>query len=277
MAQRSGIAYLPPVTDFLNWGGLAVLLAGLVGCSDEPTERPPLIEGGGSNVTGGGSPGGAGAPGEGEEPGSLGAGAQVAGEVEAFLDDGFVLTQLYTQPATLFLFEDGSSESVETAYDGASYSAVVAPGSSYWVQVEPNFDTATFPTVSYVERATTSTELPVFPRSVVEEILGGLTSPTLVNDSRAQLIVQVVDGSGQPIAGVVPTAPRATDIAFEDGGLWRDNLEETTESGTFIAYNLAVGSRPGENILMLFTGSVDAEHEVRAIERSVTFVRLTVD
>lgn len=262
------------MSAFLKWIGVASVSAWLAGCSDEPAERPPVIESSGSSTSGGGRVGDGGASSDGDESEEA---AALAGQVEAYLDDEFILAQPYTEAATLFLFEVGSSESRQAAYDGSSFSVQVPAGSSHWVQVEPTFDTATFPTVNYVEGAFASTDLRVFPRRVVEEILGGLTSPEVVNDSRAQLIVQVVDSSGQPIAGVVPTAPGVNDIAFEDGGIWRDNLDATTESGTFLAYNVAVRSRPGENLLMIFTGSVDSEHTVRAIERSVTFVRLTVD
>ncbi len=253
----------------------------VVGCSPESQDRPPPFNPqttSTSGTTGHLPGGGAGTTGDGGATGDGDADGDVArGKVERFTDVDLVLTEPYEQSADVVVLDRDDSDSISVRYDGAEFSTELT-ANSQWMLVAPEFDTTHLPTMTLWDGKATAPMLTIMPRSVMDEIVGGLRNPTSVNDTRSQLFVQVLDADGdEGVVGVIPTVTGGPDLAFEDRGSWSDFDDSTSESGLFVAYNILSRSVPGQDIQVILSGSVDAEFRVRLVEGAVTIVTYSVD
>jgi hypothetical protein len=112
--------------------------------------------------------------------------------------------------------------------------------------------------------------LGVVGRAVVDTILDILTVPTVRDESKAILILEVRRTDGTPLPGVTVTAPMAETIVYGAAGTFTDDESQTDASGLVLLVNVPASAWPGTLVGVSFTGALDGGADVRAIAGAVT-------
>jgi hypothetical protein len=250
-------------------GCAALLVGAMSACQAEPPERAP--PGDVADKWSGGVISSSG-QGDGDQTGEGGATGEVQGTVKSFVGTNFAALESYEEPAEIWVMDRQAGQATEKVpYDGEEF---FVPRSvvSQWLGVVPEFDVEHWDSIMLWD-GRSKPEPAVIARSALMEIMGGLIAADSPNDARAQLFVRIVEKDGVTgIAGVLPTVVGGTDLAFLDGGVWRDADESTGDSGEFLAYNVSASALPGQNVKVLLGGSLDAEFTVRLAAGATTMV-----
>lgn len=253
---------------------LVLLLAcsGLCGCQEKAEEERPggIMIGGPSAPTGTPS-------GQGGDEGDPTAAGTVEGVVVQFLNDSFDSTTTFPGVAGISMASPFGGTAVETTYDGVDFVAEGDVIGERWVLIDPDDDSA-FPTMTHQNFGEEEASLPVVPRAVLEQIFQNLTTPAELNTSRAQLLLRVVDTSGEGVVGVQADslATGVQIVAYKEDGVWPAYLDATTEEGLTFVPNLEAPAFPGQVLLAVLAGAIDEEVEVRLVRGAITVVTVVV-
>jgi len=247
----------------------ALLLATLGACQAEPPERAP--PGDFADKWTGGVISSSG-QGDGDETGEGGATGDVQGTVKRFVGTDFASTEPYDEPAEIWIMDRQlGKEIAKVPYDGAEFS-VQRHADPQWLAVVPEFDLEHLDSLTLWD-GQAEPRPAMLARSALEEIMGGLIAADFPNDARAQLFVRIVEKDGTTgVAGVIPTVVGGPNLAFLDGGAWRDVDDSTGDSGEFLAYNVSAAALPGQDVKVMLSGSLDAEFTVRLATGATTMV-----
>lgn len=203
----------------------------------------------------------------------------VSGKLMLFRDDGFSSEPsglvAYGQPSQVHVF-DAAIRGVESFdYDGAAFEATgVEARVNTWFAAQPKNDATTLMTITQHDGTKAGLEVPLVQRSVLEDILGGLLNPATISSTGAQLIVRLVDESGEPIGQARPQVIGGPNIAYSDSGVWTDSEDATSDDGLFLSYNIPSSSLPGQTVKLIISGSVSDEFTVPIAAGAVTVATL---
>lgn len=256
-------------------GGFACVLSVALApaCGQEEPERPPPIASGASS---GLPPSGGG---DGDDPGG---GPNlpdegVAGLTYLLLDDRFVDREAFLDTVSIFVMSGG--EGFETEQSEAGEFAVVdaVPEVDQWIYARPVQTGRAYPTVVRKDTTQGPVDVELVQFSVIDEIMLTLSQSTSVNPNAAQLLIQIVDQSGNGVSGVqAQVIEESTVISYATGDSWNDLRDNTDTEGLIFAPNLLVDEFPGDDIQVVLTGAIAEEHQVRVIEGAITVFRIVV-
>jgi hypothetical protein len=200
----------------------------------------------------------------------------LSGDVGLLTEDTFTQVIPYTEPATVFGQGAGTSR-VSGSYDGTDFTLTdVIDGSSVFMAVRPADTVLAFDTISIVDTTQASVTVPVVQRSVIEDILQSLTTPTQVATGAAQIVVRVIGTDGVPVPGVGISASTAELVAYSTIGSWSDTETATDVSGLAVIGNVVAASFPGGDLTLRLTGAVRLDEPVRVARGFVTLVNVVV-
>lgn len=250
-----------------------MVATGLPACSGEDPERPPL---GDTSSTGGVVTQGGGGNGEGSG-GTTSTTDVVSGRIYTLETDNLFLGTgtTYTTASTVYVFDADLKGNETFDYDGAAFEATgIEARADTWFAAQPVNDTTMLPTISMQDSSLTGLGLPVLERSVLNEILASLVTPATFGSAAAALVVRLVDATGAPISKARPQVVGGTDLIFRDSGFWSDSVDETSDDGIFLCYNIPSGSLPGQTVKLLLSGSISDEFTLPVAAGAVTVVTL---
>lgn len=106
-------------------------------------------------------------------------------------------------------------------------------------------------------------EIPLVRRSDLQLVANSLTSMTLLDDTKAQVVVGLVDAKGDPLAGITVQMTGAASAlhAYDLGAGYTDDASATSRRGLAFLLNVDASSTPSIRTLTL-GGVVNAEAAV---------------
>lgn len=248
-------------------------LSSVTACSGEDPERPPLANTGSSaGPIGNGSQGGGSEDSDSDPTAEVVSGRVYSIETDnLFLDTG----NSYTTASTIHVFDVDLRGSETFDYDGTSFEATgIETRAGTWLAAQPINDSNLLPTITQQDTRLSGLGLPVLQRSVLNEILSSLVTPATFGTAAAALVVRLVDAEGLPISKARPQVVGGTDLVFRDSGFWNDGVDETSEDGIFLCYNIPSSSLPGQTVKLLLSGSIADEFTLPIAAGAVTIVTL---
>jgi hypothetical protein len=259
----------------LVWTGLAL------GCA-EKEPRPDLYDCGAEGCVttspGVGADGTAGAVGDGGSAGTAAdADEPVTIETRRVSAPTFALADGALVPGEVdvtFLGPDG--EWLQATGSATLELAGLAHGSATWLSVSPNA-TDLYPGVALVDLSTSAVaEVAVVSKSELATIAFGLTSPVVLDERAAQLVLRFVDSSQEPVAGVSVSMTGAEADAYDMLGSFSDEQGETGPNGVFLAFNVPAVTVPGNSALVRLGGSAGADLNLALQAGAVTVAEVVV-
>ena len=258
-------------------GVLVLPLAGCVGGEDEHPPRASQCEGTCAPTivtvgSGTGSDGAAGAP---------AAEITLSGDLSMFLDDTF-------DPGNQALFSGGATvtalgadgDVIDAEYDGVSFSlsGIVAVEDTKVLAAPTVGGALPLPTLHTVDtRRSRQVTLSLVSSDALFRVFNSISSPALLDSDRAQLVLEFVDSSSDPVAGVRLGVAQAEFVAYAAGFDWADDGLGTDENGLVVAGNIPAASFPGTVVTVELTGSVALRRQITLVRGAVTYARLSVD
>lgn len=190
-------------------------------------------------------------------------------------DEGFsLLPKDHASAGTIYLERPGGQWE-PSAYSGKPISFSAGDGWS-WGAFVPGKSTPQFlVTLSQVSAA--SPALGVVSRLNVESIFQQLVIPSELDPDSAQVLVRVTDGSGTPLAQVVPDVPEARDIIYANLGSWIEATDQTSSEGMFLAANLPAEAFPGSTTTIKLRGAVQGSFDVPIAAGGITVFVVAFD
>lgn len=241
-------------------------------CSDASPPGTGGSTGGAPNATGGS----AGSMGGREATGGAAGGRTVSGNVRIYTDSSFDGTAAFAAAGIVGL--TGSRRATGTFATGQwSVSGAEATG-PLWADLHATVDAQdALDTLQIIEGTASTADLVFAARSSFDAVVTGLSSVQSLNPDRAQIVLRFVNGSGQPVSGVVVTQPSGT-IAYDAGSSYTDQkgapFGATQQRGMAIILNYTAVSFPGGPLTVQYLKPGDTKGtdvEIRAANGAVTF------
>jgi len=261
---------------FFLWATLTL------GCS-EKEERPDLYdcgaEGCATTPPGVGADGTAGAMGDGGSAGTaVDTDEPVTVETRRISSPDFALAGGALVPGEVdytFLGSDG--EWLRTTGSARFELAGLVRSSATWLSASPDAIDL-FPGVTLADLSRSSlAKLAVVSKSELATIAFGLTSPVVLDEGAAQLVLRVVNSSQEPLAGVSVSVNGAEAEAYDALGSFSDDQRETGPDGLFLAFNLPAVTVPGNSASARLFGSAEASLDLALRAGAVTVVEAVVE
>lgn len=215
----------------------------------------------------------AGTEGDGGEGGAPSGEGTVEGVVVQYSDDSFLSTSPFRGAADITFLNSTGTSQVGVRYDGNSFAGQGMILGQNWIYVEPD-DASGYPTMTAQTVTEEGFEAPVISRALLDDIFLNLTTAAELEPNRAQLMLLVVDESGNPVPGVEadPFAARPPFVAYKQNANWVSYLDETTSDGLVFVPNLEALAFPGQAVQVILSGAVDAELDVRLARGAITLM-----
>lgn len=273
----------------------ALVAAALIGGCAKHRERLPVTCVGDCGLTPGlgagvPSPGGeAGADGGGGSDAGSSSGVELTGQVLVLNDDlNFTTGTVFTDGVGLkTLGKDGRD--VSGAWDGSDPFSLAGVQSAplVWVLATPDNPVAddVSPVLEPVAtdvpdaQGRVDVKLAVVHSTTIQRIFDLASVPLTPDDSKAQLVLRLVDDSTNasdppPLAGVSVKAPAAEDVLYGASGGFSDVVTETDNTGVVVLLNVAAAAWRGAEISVAFSGKRTSGAQVRAVSGAVTVATL---
>lgn len=116
-------------------------------------------------------------------------------------------------------------------------------------------------------------EIPLVRRSDLQLVASSLTGMVLLDESKAQVVVQLVDSRGDPVSGITVQMAGATVRAYDLGAGYTDDAAATGARGLAFLLNVDASSTPALRTLTL-SGVVSAEVAVLVQAGAATMLTL---
>ena len=205
--------------------------------------RPPPV----SNPGTGGSPNEPDAGTGGGDPAEM-----LSGSVLVFQGPDFVTVAEF--PGDGEITAPGARGRVRASFSDGEYTLDgISATSPIWVDITAENTDDILPTVQQIDPREPTPDVAFVQRLVLEDIVDNFVAPTVLNAARAYAVIRFVDRNGLGVPNVQLTDHTGEVVAYDvGGGIFRDELEETTASGLALVVNAASVALPGSAATFAF-------------------------